>query len=82
MTLSGQRLLVLIPTQDVFVKLHVRLAEGANKYVEPIFVFQNLFIEVVDVHVDTNRSDQSVRLAQDRDRRALEFSGANVELVI
>src|SRR5437016_4398901 len=49
---------------------------------DPLPIFQDFFSGVVRVDVDADRADDPEVLALDWDRRAFEFTAANVELVV
>jgi hypothetical protein len=76
------RLHVLVFAQNVFIKLHVR----AKKVLEPRFdslpILQHFLGDVVSVDVDADCTHNSEFLSLDGDRRAFEFSPAEIQLVI
>ena len=80
--LALQRLGVFVLAQDIFLELHVRPEKVLEPGFDPLSIFQHFLCDVVRVDVDADRADDSKVLALDRNGCALEFSGADIELVV
>ena len=82
MSFSFESFRVFVLAQDILIELHV----GAKKVLEPRFdslsIFQDFLADVIRVDVDADRADDSEFLSLNRDRRAFEFSRAEVQFVI
>ena len=78
MALAFQRLLIFIPTEDVFVELHVGAAEGLEEIPHLLRVVHHFLGEVVGIDIDADGAHDAVFLPDDRDRGAFEFPGADV----
>src|SRR5262249_33379857 len=68
--------------QNIFVELDI----GPQKVLKPSFdsllIFKHFFGEVISIDVNANRANDAEFLPFDRDRRAFEFSCADVQLVV
>jgi hypothetical protein len=82
MAFAFERLGVFVLAENVFVELHV----GAKKIPEPRFdslpILQHFLGDEIRIDVDTDRAHDSEFFSFDWDRRALELSRADVQLII
>src|SRR5260370_21707724 len=77
-----QRLRVYVLAQNVLVELRVGEKKVSKPRFDSLLVSQHVLGDVIGVDVDANRANDSKFLSFDWDRRAFEFSRANVQLVI
>lgn len=82
MALAFQGFLVFVPAENVFVELHVGSAESLEEVLHLLGIVHHFFGEIIRVDVDADGADDAVFFPDDRHRRALELSGADVQLVI
>ena len=82
MAFAFQRLLVFVAAENVFVELHLGAAEGLEEVLHLLGVVHHFFGEIIGIDVDADGADDTVFFPDDRDRGALELSGADVQLVI
>src|SRR5437763_14915657 len=82
MTLALERLRIFVLAQNIFFELHLGPKEVLEPSFDPLSILQHFLGDVISVNVDANRADDSEFLSFDRNRRALEFSRADVQLVV
>src|ERR1051326_8576242 len=82
MPLALSRLGVLVLAKNIFIELHVRSAKVCEPHFDSLAIFQHLLGDVVRVDIDADCAHDAEFLSFNRDRRAFEFSGADVELVV
>src|SRR6266481_9926815 len=82
MPLALLRLCVFVLAQNIFVELHLGAKEVLEPSFDPLSILQHFLRDVIGVNVDANRADDSEFLSFDRNRRAFEFSRADLQLVV
>src|SRR4029453_13527806 len=82
MPLALERIRIFVLAQNIFIELYVGAKEVLEPSFDPLSILQHFLRDVISVNVDTNRADDSEFLSFDRNRRAFEFSRADVQLVI
>src|SRR5947208_16759149 len=82
MTLALERLRIFVLAQNIFVELHLGAKEVLEPSFDPLSILQHFLRDVISVNVDANRADDSEFFSLDRNRRAFEFSRADVQFIV
>ena len=80
--LALERIRIFVLAQNIFVEVHLGTKEVLEPSFDPLSILQHFLRDVISVNVDANRADDSEFLSFDRNRRAFEFSRADVQLVV
>src|ERR1700757_348068 len=82
MALALQRLRVFVLAQDILIELHVGPKEILEPCLNSLSISEHFLGDIIGVDVDTDRANDSKLFSFNWDRRAFEFSRADVQLVI